>query len=52
MVIDLQVGIKVWTVGKFEVKEWPNEELGTFYDGGAYLVLKTSKEGDGLRWYR
>jgi hypothetical protein len=60
LAVGLQVGVKVWIVGKFEVKEWPEEEHGlwgrrmangAFYDGDAYILLNTYKEGSALRWY-
>ncbi len=34
-------GLKVWRIEQFEVKEWPEAEYGTFYEGDSYIVLHT-----------
>ena len=28
-----QPGVEIWRIEKFEVKRWPEEEYGEFYDG-------------------
>jgi gelsolin len=37
------VGLQIWRIEKFQVKHWPKEEYGNFYDGDSYIVLKTYK---------
>jgi len=39
-------GIQVWRVEKFQIKEWPKEQYGKFYDGDSYIVLHTYKKED------
>jgi len=34
----------VWRVEKFQMHRWPAEKFGSFYDGDAYIVLKTYKK--------
>lgn len=41
-------GLKVWRIEKFQVKEWPKEEYGRFYDGDSYIVLNTYMKNDKL----
>lgn len=41
-----QLGIQVWRIEKFEVKHWPKEQYGKFYDGDSYIVLHTYKESE------
>jgi gelsolin len=38
------VGIQIWRIEKFLVKPWPKDQYGSFYDGDAYIVLKTWKK--------
>ncbi|CAG5126658.1 unnamed protein product [Candidula unifasciata] len=38
-------GIRIWRIEKFEVKDWPKEDYGEFYNGDSYIVLNTYKEG-------
>mmetsp|Transcript_14173 Transcript_14173/g.30309 ORF Transcript_14173/g.30309 Transcript_14173/m.30309 type:complete len:377 (-) Transcript_14173:168-1298(-) len=47
-----EVGVRVWRVEKFEIKAWPEQEYGNFFDGDAYIVLKTYKDKatDSLKW--
>tara|TARA_R110002050_G_scaffold10783_2_gene36570 strand:+ start:69 stop:260 length:192 start_codon:yes stop_codon:yes gene_type:complete len=35
--------VQIWRVEKFEVKEWPEEEYGRFYEGDSYIILRTYK---------
>lgn len=46
-----KVGTRVWRIEKFRVKDWPEEEYGTFYGGDSFIVLHTYKEegGDELK---
>jgi len=37
----VKVGKQVWRVEKFEIKAWPIEKYGSFFDGDAYIVLNT-----------
>jgi len=39
-------GIQVWRVEKFQIKEWPKEKYGQFFDGDSYIVLHTYKKED------
>jgi len=41
-------GIQVWRVEKFQIKEWPKDKYGQFYDGDSYIVLHTVKKEDKL----
>ena len=41
-------GIEVWQVEKFNVKRWPLDKFGKFYDGDSYIVLRTFKKSDKL----
>jgi gelsolin len=41
-------GIQVWRVEKFQIKEWPHDKYGSFYDGDSYIVLHTYKKEDKL----
>jgi gelsolin len=46
------VGLQIWRIEKFQVKSWPKEQYGHFFDGDSYIVLNTYKQKDGnaLRW--
>jgi len=39
-------GIQVWRVEKFQIKEWPKNHYGNFFDGDSYIVLHTYKKDD------
>jgi len=39
-------GVQVWRVEKFQIKEWPHDKYGQFYDGDSYIVLYTYKKED------
>jgi len=39
-------GTQVWRVEKFQIKEWPKEKYGQFFDGDSYIVLYTYKKED------
>jgi len=41
-------GVQVWRVEKFQIKEWPKDKYGHFYDGDSYIVLHTYKKEDKL----
>ncbi|ESO91380.1 hypothetical protein LOTGIDRAFT_105757, partial [Lottia gigantea] len=45
-----EVGLKIWRVEQFEIKDWPKEEYGKFYNGDSYIILNTYTDGesDGL----
>ncbi|BFZ10766.1 hypothetical protein BsWGS_13805 [Bradybaena similaris] len=32
-------GIRIWRIEKFEVKDWPKEDYGEFYNGDSYIIL-------------
>jgi gelsolin len=36
-----KVGLQIWRIEKFQVKSWPKEQYGSFYDGDSYIVLNT-----------
>ncbi|KAL9647433.1 hypothetical protein ABK040_006795 [Willaertia magna] len=36
-------GLIIWRIEKFQVKPWPKEEYGNFYDGDSYIILSTKK---------
>jgi len=42
-------GLLVWRIEKFQVKEWPKQQYGKFYDGDSYIVLKTYKVNDTIK---
>lgn len=39
-------GLKIWRIVKFQVKDWPKEDYGQFYEGDSYIILNTYKEED------
>jgi len=39
-------GIQIWRVEKFQIKEWPKDKYGHFFDGDSYIVLHTYKKED------
>ncbi|KAL4226806.1 hypothetical protein ACF0H5_014784 [Mactra antiquata] len=41
-----EVGLKIWRIEQFEVKDWPKEEYGNFYDGDSYIILNTYQQDD------
>jgi gelsolin len=36
-----KIGMQIWRIEKFQVKSWPVEQYGTFYDGDSYICLNT-----------
>jgi len=38
-----EVGLKIFRIEKFQVKEWPVDHYGEFYSGDSYIVLNTYK---------
>lgn len=36
--------MKLWRIEKFNVVEWPENRIGSFYDGDSYIVLHTYKK--------
>jgi len=43
-----QPGVQVWRIEKFQVKEWPRNQHGSFYEGDSYIILHTVKEESSL----
>jgi len=43
-------GIRVWRIEKFQIKPWPKDKYGYFYDGDSYIVLNTYKKEDKVMW--
>jgi len=39
-----QAGTQVWRIEKFQVKDWPRNQYGSFYEGDSYIVLHTFQE--------
>jgi len=42
------VGTQVWRVEKFQIREWPKDKYGYFYDGDSYIVLHSYKKDEKL----
>uniref|UniRef100_A0A2C9JIA9 Actin-modulator n=1 Tax=Biomphalaria glabrata TaxID=6526 RepID=A0A2C9JIA9_BIOGL len=40
-------GLRIWRIEQFQVKDWPKEDYGEFYNGDSYIVLNTYKDQDG-----
>ncbi|KAF8073939.1 actin regulatory protein [Lyophyllum atratum] len=38
-----EVGLKIWRIENFSVVVWPEERIGSFYDGDSYIILHTYK---------
>jgi len=47
-----KVGLQIWRIEKFQVKSWPKDQYGSFYDGDSYIVLNTynKKDSPALLW--
>jgi len=47
-----KVGVEIWRIEKFQVKHWPKEHYGSFYEGDSYIVLNTYKNpgSDALKY--
>ena len=43
----LAAGLQVWRIEQFQVVPWPKAEYGTFFEGDAYIVLRTKQKKDG-----
>jgi len=41
------VGLKIWRIVKFQVKDWPKNDYGKFYAGDSYIILNTYKSDPG-----
>lgn len=39
-----KVGIQIWRIVKFKVKQWHKDDYGRFYNGDSYIILRTYKE--------
>ncbi|XP_070192848.1 gelsolin-like protein 2 isoform X2 [Littorina saxatilis] len=37
-------GLKIWRIEAFEIKDWPEEDYGEFYNGDSYIILNTFKD--------
>ncbi|XP_075257866.1 gelsolin-like protein 1 [Convolutriloba macropyga] len=44
-------GMEIWRIEKKEVKPWPKERYGEFFNGDSYIVLSTKKEKSGRLEY-
>ena len=36
-----KVGIQIWRIVKFKVKQWHKDDYGRFYNGDSYIILRT-----------
>jgi len=47
-----QCGLQIWRIEKFQVKSWPKEQYGSFFDGDSYICLNTYKKPgmNALNW--
>ncbi|XP_067931331.1 gelsolin-like protein 1 isoform X2 [Watersipora subatra] len=36
-----EVGLRIWRVEKFKIRDWPKDEYGNFYSGDSYIILRT-----------
>jgi len=47
-----KIGLQIWRIEKFQVKSWPIEQYGSFYDGDSYICLNTYKKegGEAYLW--
>jgi len=43
-------GLNIWRIEKFQVVPWPQKDYGSFFNGDSYIVLKTYKVNDALKW--
>jgi len=43
-------GLQIWRIEAFQVKPWPKDQYGKFFEGDSYIVLKTRKVQDKLAW--
>ncbi|XP_011405971.1 PREDICTED: gelsolin-like protein 2 [Amphimedon queenslandica] len=42
-----KVGLQIWRIVKFNVKSWPKNQYGQFFNGDSYIILNTYKnEGE------
>lgn len=41
-----KVGLQIWRIEKFQVKAWPKEKYGKFFDGDSYIILNTFKQDE------
>lgn len=39
-----EIGLQIWRIEKFEVKDWPKKRYGEFYSGDSYIVLQTKED--------
>ena len=42
-----KLGLFIWRIEKFQVKEWDKKKYSNFYDGDSYIILFNSKLSDG-----
>ena len=45
------MGLEIWRIEQFEVKHWPAEHYGCFYEKDSYIILQTyeAPEVDGIK---
>lgn len=39
-----ELGLKIWRIEQFEIKDWPEADYGKFYGGDSYIILNTYKQ--------
>ena len=42
--------LRIWRIEKFQVKPWPLEQYGTFYQGDTYIILSITKKDSKLEY--
>jgi len=45
-----KVGVKVWRIVEFKVEDWPAEQYGEFFNRDTYIILKTYKEEEEIKY--
>ncbi|XP_071484632.1 LOW QUALITY PROTEIN: advillin-like [Diadema antillarum] len=43
-------GLKIWRIENLKVVAIPEKDYGRFHKGDSYIILKTSKKGNGFSW--
>jgi len=43
-------GVNIWRIENFQVVAWPATSFGSFFNGDSYIILRTYKVADALKW--
>jgi gelsolin len=46
-----EVGVQIWRIEKFQVKNWQKDRYGEFYSGDSYIILHTMVNDEGKKTY-